>query len=200
MSLNRFFLLSLGTTALTITACAPIGATQWMGRGYKYQDDTPLSSPAPSSPWLDEAVIHDTEKMATNNAAWQGSVYELVDALSPFLPTDGTPLTLTTVAPITAHDTALDHYLRQSLIQKGYNLTTTAGGGTTLTYDATGPNKDGNYMLSASLSDSAKKPLGNASVSAVLPYEKADYGRILGYSAFPIQGETFTPTKVYDRQ
>lgn len=201
MPLNRFFLLSLGTSLLVLSACAPQGATQWMPKGYTYQDNTPLSSPAPSSPWLDEAVINDTEKLASNTAAWQGSVYELVALLEPTLPKDGTPLRLEPVSPISAHDMALDHYLRQTLVQKGYNLTTTSNAGMVLTYDATGPDKEGSYLLTVSFPPIAGQvQTSAASIHAVLPYEKDGYDRLPGYSGYPIQGKTLTPAKVVDRQ
>ncbi len=152
-------------------------STQSVPKGYKYQDDTPLSTPAPSSPWIKYAVINDTENIGTQTAAWQGAVYELVDQMETNLPKDGTPLNL-----FSGHyslmrgekDNALDHYLRQVLIQKGYNLTTIPDAGLQIAYkaDAVMDTKTKNtrtYNLSASILDKDGKASFTASIPAVLP-------------------------------
>lgn len=111
---------------LGLAACTPQGPNQWMPRGYTYQDDTPLSSPAPSSPWLKEAELKNTDHMSANHAAWQGAVYEIVDQLDGGLSERtklGAPaIFIAAEPPVTNHDQALDYYLRQALIQKGYKL------------------------------------------------------------------------------
>lgn len=111
---------------LGLGACTPQGPNQWMPRGYTYQDDTPLSSPAPSSPWLKEAELKNTDHMSANHAAWQGAVYEIVDQLDGGLSERtklGAPaIFIAAEPPVTNHDQALDYYLRQALIQKGYKL------------------------------------------------------------------------------
>lgn len=92
MNFSVFYRVTLfGGSLLVLAACDPVGTPGWMPNGYRFQDDTPLSSPAPSRPWVDEAAIHDTEKLASNTAAWQGAVFELVEKISPSLPTDGSP-------------------------------------------------------------------------------------------------------------
>ncbi len=115
---------------LGLAACAPQGPNQWMPRGYTYHDDTPLSSPAPSSPWLKEAELKNTDHMSANHAAWQGAVYEIVDQLDAALRAretqDAPVFFITSVPPVTNHDQAFDYYLRQALIQKGYKLSPVA--------------------------------------------------------------------------
>ena len=170
---TRFMALTLGTSLVVLSGCTSFFAPQAMPKGYKYEDSTPLSSPAPSEPWSNKAVITNTENMATNTAAWQGAVYELVAAMEPNLPQDGSPLNLTADSTSSNQILALDHYLRQTLIQKGYNLTTLPQTGTPLFYGIQTDKKTGNFILTTSLKDAkGDKVLSSASVNAVLPFEK----------------------------
>ncbi len=185
MVTNRFFFLSYTLTALlTLSACTTVDSvpndtirrtmlsTQSMGKGYGYQDGTPLSSPAPSSPWVKSAVITDTEKMATSTAAWQGAVYELVSQLEPILPKDGTPLNLTSDEfglMVNVDNTTLDHYLRQSLIQHGYNLTTIPDAGLHLTHKVEAAKIPRTYNISVAILGAKGKPVHTETVLAVLP-------------------------------
>lgn len=211
-----------GGSLLALAACAPVGTPGWMPNGYRFQDNTPLSSPAPSRPWVDEAVIHDTEKLASNTAAWQGAVFELVEKISPSLPMDGSPLYLQEPVVKTAQNQALDHYLRQALMQKGFTLTTTPGFGHVLQADSgslmetdtlklaqkedkfekvSGADLHDFYRLSlVVVGDKGAAPLGKASVVATLPFEKREYLRLPGFSYQPVAGKTRSPQKVYDRQ
>lgn len=209
----------LTVSLLAVSACTPQGPNQWMPKGYSYQDNSPISSPAPSSPWLKEAEIADTDHMAANTAAWQGAVFELVSGLQPVLPMDGSPLNIMTTAPVTNQDLALDHYIRQALMQKGLTLTTTRGIGLTLTIDTrpltnktaleqakTAPNFEyvedmdvsGVYLLTAKLTDAAGTLLGDAKSVGVFPYEKAEYKRLPGYTVLPAAGITNAPTPIYE--
>ncbi len=168
---TRFFTLTLTTSLVVLSGCTTF-APQSMPKGYTYQDNTPLSSPAPSSPWHDKAVITNTENMGTNTAAWQGSVYELMDKMDANLPKDGSPLNL--VAEDSSNQSlAFDHYLRQTLIQKGYNLTTLPKTGTPLFYGVKKAKDAHAYVLTTSLKDAkGDKTISSASVNAVLPFEK----------------------------
>lgn len=192
MKLSVLSTLALGVAVVTMAAC-----TQTMPRGYKYQDDTPLSSPQPSSPWNDKAVIHDTENMATSTAAWQGAVFDVLDKLKPALPVDGTPIILIAKPPFSAQDIAFDHYLRQGLMQKGMNLTTTTGSAYVLEFDTAplsegkameraikeagyqhvkGASVKGIYLLEARLKQATGAiPAAEAVITAVIPYENAGY-------------------------
>lgn len=109
---------------LGLAACTPQGPNQWMPRGYTYQDDTPLSSPAPSSPWLKEAELKNTDRMSANNAAWQGAVYEIVDQIETILQEHENVVSISGQQPMSTHDLAFDYYIRQALIQKGYKINT----------------------------------------------------------------------------
>lgn len=185
MVLNRFSLLLSGLTALmTLSACTTVDtvpndtvrrtmlSTQSMGKGYGYQDSTPLSSPAPSSPWVKSAVMSDTEKMAAGTAAWQGAVYELVSQLEASLPKDGTPLNLTsedTGLMVDVNNATFDHYLRQSLIQRGYNLTTVPDAGLHLTHKVQKAKTPRTYNISVTILDAKGKPVHTEMVPAVLP-------------------------------
>lgn len=172
MRLNRFFLLSLGISLSTLSACTADNTPQWMARGYTYEDNTPLSSPVVSSPWDQDIVITDTDHLTANVAAWQGAVYELVAAIEPHLPKDGTPINLSAVDAGSSQNMALDHYLRQILVQKGYNLTTVPDAGLLMTSEVKEvPKQDGAYALTASFVDKDGKALSSSSVNAALPFE-----------------------------
>lgn len=149
----------------------PVFSTQSMPKGYSYQDDTPLSSPAPSSPWDKSVVIKNTEDIGFQNAAWQGAVFELVDKMSPNLPKDGTPLNLSSEKYSVlkgATDNSLDHYLRQALIQKGYNLTSIPDAGIKITYKAETTKIPRTYNLITTILDKEEKPLFVTTIPAVL--------------------------------
>lgn len=185
MVINRFFSLTLSLAALlSLPACTSVDnvpndtvrstflTTQSFGKGYRYQDETPLSSPAPSSPWVKAAVISDTEKMASSTAAWQGAVYELVAQMEPTLPKDGTPINLTSKgAGLTknVNNATLDHYLRQSLIQRGYNLTTVPDAGLSVTHAVKKAKTPRTYDISMTILDAGGKPVHTETVPAVLP-------------------------------
>lgn len=188
------------TSAVSVLAgCAPgdrawqessshtVFGAQSSPKGYTYQDDTPLSSPAPSSPWIASAVSHDTERMTTNAVAWKGAVFELVGRLEKTLPQNGAPIRVMPeekwLAGTSAHTTSFDHYLRQALIQKGYNLTTQPDAGALVMYKMTkDAAKKDTYVLTA-MSQSTSQAASRAvkagtpvsvpvSVVAILPYEE----------------------------
>jgi len=161
----RFYALSVVISSLFLTTgCS---STQSMPNGYTYNDNTPLSSPAPSRPWSKNAVLNDTEAMGTNTAAWQGAVYELIDQLKAQLPKDGTPLNLSNVE--TGLDNSLDHHLRQALIQKGYNLTTQPDAGLRLVQNIKKDKAVDTYIISSFIMNKDDKALFIASISAVIP-------------------------------
>lgn len=178
MALNR--ILSLALAILTFPALA--GCTtesgntrdpsQWMPKGYVHQDETPLSTPAPSSPWHAGAVIHDTEALSTSTAAWQGAAFELVDKIDANLPKDGTPLNLSAEKGSLwkgEQDNSLDHYLRQVLIQRGYNLTTVPDAGLKIVHKVEKAKTDKIYNLTISTLNAKGKVAATATVPAVLP-------------------------------
>lgn len=169
MSLNRSLLLSLGTSACLLTACTSGTTPQWMGKGYRYNDNTPLSSPAPSSPW-DSDIKANVENMGANAAAWQGATFELVEALSANLAKDGTPLNLSPKSS-SPEDRVLDHYLRQALMKKGYNLTSQPEAGTAIVCSTKTLKTKDNYQITAEIKDAKGKTTSQSSVNAVLPFE-----------------------------
>lgn len=147
-------------------------ATQSMPKGYRHQDNTPLSSPQPSSPWVNSAVIHDTDKMSSSTAAWQGAVYELVSKMEPHLPKDGTPLNLSSTKDGIlggADNNTLDHYLRQALIQSGYNLTTIPDAGLQLSHHVAKSKTEKTYNIGMTILDPKGKAVVTEIVPAVLP-------------------------------
>jgi hypothetical protein len=153
---------------LLLSACS----TQFMPKGYKYQDDTPLSSPAPSSPWDKSAVISNTENISAQTAAWQGAVYELLEKLEPNLPKDGTPLNLTAAGyglMKEEKDNSLDHYLRQVLLQKGYNLTTIPNAGLHINTQIEKSKAPRMYDLIATIMDAEGKEKSVTTVTAAFP-------------------------------
>lgn len=177
MVLPRIYAVSIALgTLLMLPSCSYVergsGASyQSMPKGYTYQDDTPLSSPAPSTPWDKTAEIIDTEKLGEQNAAWQGAAFELVDKMSPNLPKDGTPLNLSSEKYSVlkgAMDNSLDHYLRQALIQKGYNLTSFPDAGMKITYKVETTKIPRTYNLITTILDKEAEPLFVTTVPAVL--------------------------------
>ncbi len=208
---------------VAVTSCAVLALlsgcssfpSNWMADGYKYEDDTPISSPAPTTPWNNDAVIVNTDTIASNQASWQGAVYELAEKISGQLtPADG-PIVLLARTPMTSQKQAFDHYLRQMLIQRGYAIATVPGPGPTLVYDVLpmtnpvtrefaaqrlGPetvfkgNMEGIYLLRVT---SVAQPAVDEAVVAVLLEEQTEYGRLPGYGDRPVQGKAATVTPVY---
>ena len=161
--------LSFGAVLGLLTACTSGSTPQWMARGYGYQDNSPLSSPVLSSPW-DSSITANPEQMGANQAAWQGAAFELVEALSANLAKDGTPLNIRAKSTSPAN-MALDHYLRQALVKKGYNLTTQPDAGVPLLCAVENGKEKNSYELSAALLDIKGKETSRSAVMAVLPYE-----------------------------
>jgi hypothetical protein len=205
---------------LMLAGCSSPFATGFLPTGYTYDDDTPITSPKPTQPWMDEAVITDTEALGANVAAWQGAVFELVDKLSLKLPA-GQPLALAVVQPVTAQKQALDHYLRQALIQRGITIVPQEAAAALVTYDAipldkgdahklaverlgreavpeAKSNMKGIYLLRAIVSTSPKALLADEAVIAVLPGEKTEYSRWPGFTTQPAQGKSTSIVPVYE--
>lgn len=196
MSPRFFTLLAVGVSVVALSGCSSITQPNWMPRGYKHQDDTPLSSPAPTSPWSDKAVIHNTDKMAASTAAWQGAVFELLDKAAPFIPQDGMPLIVTTVAPYAPLDLSFDHYLRQALMQKGHNLTTTSGTAPLLVFDIV-PLSDAKALKMAQaqagfvvVKNASMSGMYLLSLSAQKPDGKTEMGKVYTTAVFPYENDT----------
>jgi hypothetical protein len=203
---------------LLLSACESTFATNWFPVGYTYQDDTPITSPAPTKPWLKDAVITDTEDLASNTAAWQGAVFELVDKISAKVPASAGPIAVQAHEPVTAQKQAFDHYLRQGLIQRGYAVGTTQAAANTLTYDilsledpaarnwaakALGPDavpgsnmKDMYVLRATTVANGAV--ISDEAVIAVIQGEKTEYRRWPGYASQPAQGKSLHKTPVYE--
>lgn len=205
----------ISCAALTLLSGCSNFATNWMPHGYTYDDDTPITSAAPSQPWLNDAVITNTDDIAANTAAWQGAVYELIDKISPVLsPADG-PVVLSARTPMTAQKQAFDHFLRQALIQRGYTVTTRTGPGPTIVYDVLPleDKKTRNFALGKLGADSVPatnlenyfllrvttvaQPALDEAVVAVLQEEQTEYWRWPGYANQPVQGKSLEKTPVY---
>lgn len=202
--------------ALALVSGCSIFPTNWMPHGYKYDDDTPISSPAPTTPWNNDAVLVNTDQLASNQAAWQGAVFELVDKLTGTLsPSDG-PIVLLARTPATNQKQAFDHYLRQALTQRGFAITTTPGPGPTLVYDVLPMTSEitrefaaqklgrdvvfkgdmsGIYLLRAR---TVAQPSVDEAVIAVLGEEQSEYSRWPGFSNQPVQGKSANPKPVYE--
>lgn len=214
---NSVRTLVLATSSLVLlTACDPNMPMGWFPVGYTYEDDSPITSPAPSKPWMNEAVITSTEGLAASTAAWQGAVYELLDKAAPAL--GSTPIMLQARPPYTNQKQAFDHYLRQGLLQRGQVLQTMPTGAQVLTYDVLNlSNKEtrdwavaklgaqavpGADVPGADMKDVYLLRLTGATgldeaVVAVFAGEKTEYQRWSGYSNQPDQGFDQTPVPVY---
>lgn len=214
----QFRLLISSCAALALLGGCSTFPTTWMPHGYKYDDNTPISSPAPTAPWNDDAVIVNTDQLASNQAAWQGAVFELMEKVAPQLsPADG-PIVLLARTPNTNQKQAFDHYLRQSLIQHGLTLATVPGPGPTIVYDVLPMSNEvtrefaaqklgrdvvfkgdmrGIYLLRIT---SVAQPAIDEAVVAVLAEEQSEYGRWPGYSQQPVQGKSLEQARVYDRR
>lgn len=209
MLFRKTNILILSASVLGLAACSPQGPNEWIPRGYTHQDNTPISSPKPTSPWLEEAVATDTENMAANTAAWQGAVFELIDGIAAALPQDGSPINVAALAPVTNQDLALDHYTRQALLQKKMTLTTTDGIGLKLSINSEplsnsaaleqaktapgfqyvqGMKLNGLYLLTASLTKATGEVAAQSKVVGAFPHEKLEYSRLPGFSTAPVSG------------
>ena len=216
MNTRRGSVLSLAV--LSLTACGAI-STQYLPNGYRYNDDTPYSSPAPSRPWLDEADKPDLEALGDNTAAWQGAVYELINPLPGIVPPAGSPIALKTTPPSYVAESAFDHYLRQGLISYGYTVNADANApGTVIAYNATPiTNKDalkkaqakygkdavsakntkGVYYLTLDIQGPDGKTISQQSSLGVFPHDKTEYMRFPGFSYTPTQGKRTDQKPVY---
>lgn len=220
MSMKSHFRPALALTAtLLLGACSSPFSTNWLASGYTHDDDSPITSPRPSQPWDSSAEIKDTEILATNTAAWQGAVFELVDKLLPGLPA-GQPLALQTEGAVTAQKQAMDHYLRQALLRHGVTVTSPGASAATLVYNVRplgndevyalalkrlGPDlvparessRKGFYLLQAGLASGLAKGSGDELVLAVLPGEKVEYHRWPGFTTQPARGQSTSRPPVY---
>ena len=219
MSIRVRPLLTACAAVALLGACDSTFATNWVPVGYTYQDDSPITTPAPSKPWLNDAVITSTDGISASNAAWQGAVFELVDKLAPTVPPG--PITLVARPPQSAQKQAFDHHLRQTLTQRGYTIATTGSGGPTLTYDVMSlTNKaardwavaklgaqavPGAEVADANMKDvfllratTASPLIADEAVVAVLSGEKREYSRWSGYTNQPVQGKALTKTPIYE--
>jgi hypothetical protein len=213
---KQIFLMMAGIVTLTACSHEPF-STQWMPNGYHYQDNTPLSSPAPSRPWLKEAARPDMNKLADNTAAWQGAVYELINPLPQLVLPQAALVTLKARAPAYPADGAFDHFLRQGLMSYGYTLADAGQAGPILVYDAAPlTNKDiaalaekklgvlpqgdrsGMYYLTLDVIGANGRLLGSQSTLAVLPNEKGEYDRWPGFSSQPVQGWSVDKRPIYE--
>ena len=212
--------LMMTLSALALTSCGAI-PTQYVPNGYTYHDSTPLSSPAPTRPWLDEAAHPNLDNIGDNTAAWQGAVYELINPLPNTITAANGPITLKPAGTVTPADQALDHYLRQGLISYGYVVNPTPDmPGTVLVYDAA-PLSDpeyrkmavakfgkefvkkddmkGMYYLTLDVkSPDGKKTVASQASIGVFPHEKSEYMRWPGFANQPVQGKAASRPPVYE--
>ncbi len=215
---RQIFGMMMGLFVVTGCSYEPF-PTQWMPNGYRYQDETPLSSPAPSRPWVKEAARPNLNKLADNTAAWQGAVYELINPLPGSGLSKVQPLTLRTRAPTYPADGAFDHFLRQGLISYGYQLADAGQAGPTVTYDSAplsnpaieklareklgaevipAGDKNSIYYLTLDVVSARNRLLGSYATIAILPHEKAEYRRYPGFSNQPPQGWDVNVRPVYE--
>lgn len=214
---RRISVLSLAVLGLTSCGAIP---TQYMPNGYRYNDDTPLSSPAPSRPWLDEADHPNLTELGDNTAAWQGAIYELINPLPALIPPISNPVTLQTTPPAYPADQAMDHYLRQGLLSYGYTINpSSANPGTVIVYNAallSNPenlkkaqakfgkefvkkdNLKGMYYLTLEIKGADGKVIGNQAAIGVFPHDKSEYARWPGFSYQPVQGREYAKKPVYE--
>jgi hypothetical protein len=208
--------LIVSCAALALLSGCSVFPTNWMPHGYKYDDDTPITSSPPTTPWNNNAVIVNTDQLASNQAAWQGAVFELVEKLTVRLsPADG-PLVLLARTPATNQKQAFDHYLRQALIQRGFKISSVPGPGPTLVYDVLPMtnevtrefaaqrlgrdvvfkgNMQGIYLLRVR---TVAQPAIDEAVVAVLGEEQSEYSRWPGYSNLPVQGKALKAKPIYE--
>lgn len=219
MTIKTRSIISVILAGVSLTACGSL-PTQWMPNGYRYHDDTPLSSPAPSRPWLKEAENPSLDHIGDNIAAWQGAVYELINPLPGIVPPSRGPISLKSVPPYYAATTAFDHYMRQGLLSYGYTVNPGPGGAVVMTLKALPLDSDANikiardklgkefvttadkakdtYYLTLDATDAKGSVLSHQSTIAILPHEKKEYMRAPGLSYQPTQGEAYKRKAVYE--
>ena len=215
MIFRRSSVLSL---ALLLASCGVI-PTQYLANGNRYQDDTPLSTPAPTRPWTDEAAHPDLNHLGDNTASWQGAVYELITPLAQIVPPTNGPVSIVAKSPASPADASLDHYLRQGLVSYGYQVNPVAKNtGIILVYHAEplrnpeafkkAQAKFGKEIVSKdnvkdmyylTLGIKAKEMLVSEQSSiGIIPYEKNEYMRMPGLSYQPVQGKAAKKRPVYE--
>lgn len=219
MTFKTSSLITMILAGVSLTACGSM-PTQWMPNGYRYHDDTPLSSPAPSRPWLKDVENPSLNDIGDNVAAWQGAVYELINPIPAIVPPSAGAVSLKAVPPHFAATSAFDHYLRQGLLSYGYTVNPGPGGVFVMNYKALPLDSDANlkiarnklgkefvtkadqakdtYFLTLDVTDAKGKIISQQSTIAVLPHEKKEYMRAPGLSYQPTQGEAYKRKAVYD--
>jgi hypothetical protein len=197
-----------------VACAAPYQPSSWMANGYRYHDNTPLSSPAPSKPWLREAARPNLESMGDSTAAWQGAVYEVMGDLNSVIPQEFTQnLNLQARGSSNPNKQAFDFYLRQALLSRYFKVDDTQlAPHYTLVYDISSlQNKDilalakqqfgadtlqgslkDMYYLTLDVLDPQNRLLSRQATLAILPHEKQEYKRYPGFSAQPTQGLTLS--------
>lgn len=216
MNLRRGSVISLSVLCLTSCGVVP---TQFVPNGYKYHDDTPLSTPAPTRPWMHEADRPNLDNMSENTAAWQGAIYELITPLPGMLPPATTRLALVTKTSASTADNSFNHYLREALLSYGYRIDEAPmPSNTTLVYNAaplsneatlkkvqakygkefvTKEKAKDRYYLTLGVQGANGKMLNEQSSIAILPHEKNEYWRVPGLSYAPPQGPNAPKKPVY---
>lgn len=205
MNIRRGSVLSL---ALLLTSCGAI-PTQYVPNGYRYNDNTPLSSPPPTRPWLDEAAKPNLDHLGDNTAAWQGAIYELISPLPAIIPPANGPVSVKAAPPASMADASFDHYLRQGLISYGYAINPVAEDtGVILEYNAEALSKPAvlkkaqakfgkEFVSTKNLKDmyyltlkvkSNKMTITEQATIGVIPHEKDGYMRWPGFGYTPTQG------------
>ena len=217
MNFRRGSVFSLSVLLLTSCGVLP---TQYLPNGYKYQDSTPLSTPAPTRPWMHDADKPNLDNMSENTAAWQGAVYELITPLPGMLPPASTRLALVPPTSPSTADNAFSHYLREALLSYGYRLDEAPmPSNTTLVYHAAPLSNDATlkkvqakygkefvtkekakdrYYLTLGVRGANGKIISEQSSIAILPHEKNEYWRVPGLTYVPQQGPNVPKKPVYE--
>lgn len=127
--------MALTASVLLLSGCAtPYSFHNYIPDGYTYQDSTPISSPAPSSPWFDQAVYSPVTQ-AENDAAWRYIATEMLERFKKHVPASNTPVYLKLKKLSSPENQAFDHYFRQALLGADYILATSAENAQVVYYD-----------------------------------------------------------------
>lgn len=115
------------------------------GKGYTYQDNTPLSSPAKTDYWHEDVAFDPVDTQARAES-WRYATNDIVSRILDrgLLPT--APIHIQTNRRMNRDNIAFDHFLRESLQTRGYYLTTDPNAPVVFHIHADAPTSDTNFF------------------------------------------------------
>ena len=131
--MRNFSIFSFLFLAGFLAGCNSTGPN-WMANGYKYQDDTPISSPARTSGWFLAAEAEAPAIRYDFDATAEGVAEDILATLDAQILSTETPVFVAPKQRIDSLNAMFDHNLRKGLRAKGYRLANTPVGAAQILY------------------------------------------------------------------